>query len=117
VGGGVIEAVVEAAVVGGVLVAAVGAGFVGEGVMVAEPACEAGGPFGSLPSSPSSSGSLVAQEAALVVVALAVTSHPTARDELVVVQLEEPEFIEVQDTHNSVTVDLEHDVDEGEGSD
>ena len=71
----------------------------------------------SVPSSPSSSAaSGVAQDPAPVVVALAVMSQPVTRDELVVLQLEDPEFVVVQDTQKSVTVDLEHDVDEGEGS-
>ena len=47
---------------------------------------------------------------------LAMTSPPITRDELVVVQLEESEFTDVRDTPNSVTVDSEHDVGEGEGS-
>ena len=47
---------------------------------------------------------------------LAMTSPPITRDELVVVQLEESEFTDVHDTPNSVTVDSEHDVGEGEGS-
>lgn len=52
-----------------------------------------------------------------VVVALAVTSQPMTRDELVVVQLEESELVDVQDTQYSVTVDdSEHDVGDSEGS-
>lgn len=59
--------------------------------------------------------SAVSQDSAPVVVALAVTSQPMTRDELVVVQLEESELIDVQDTQKSVTVDSEHDVGEGPG--
>lgn len=56
------------------------------------------------------------QDSAPVVVALAVTSQPMTRDELVVAQLEESELIDVHDTQKSVTVDSEHDVGEGVGS-
>lgn len=71
----------------------------------------------SVPSSPSSSTApSVAQDPALVVVALAVMSQPITRDELVVVQLEESPSAEVQDTQKSVTVDSEHEVDSGSGS-
>ena len=86
--------------------------------MVAEAVTElVGSASESMPSSPSSSvASCVGQDPAPVVVALAVTSQPMTRDELVVVQLEESEFMDAHDTQKSVTVDSEHDVGEGEGS-
>lgn len=43
-------------------------------------------------------------------------SHPTTREELVVVQLAVSEIKELHETQKSVIVDFEHDVGEAEGS-
>ena len=46
---------------------------------------------------------------------VALAAQPATRDELVVVELEESDFVGAHDTQKLVTVELEHDVD-GEGS-